>query len=64
MYKMTTTPPRPRWMMIVEFAMLALLASTQQVYAQGDWPAIFLQEYPQAGPTLTAAANNQTIPAG
>ena len=61
MYKMTATPPRPRWMMIVGFAILALLASAQQAHALPGFPSDFLGQYPQSGPTLTAAANNCTL---
>ena len=42
-------------------AATALLAVTQQAYAENNWPDEFLAEYPQAGPTLTAAAEDCSL---
>ena len=42
-------------------AATALLAVTQQAYAENNWPDDFLAEYPQAGPTLTAAAEDCSL---
>jgi len=39
----------------------ALFISSQPVYAQDGWDTIFLTEYPQAGPTLIAAAGNCSL---
>jgi hypothetical protein len=41
-------------------AALALITSVQ-AYAQSDWPAEFLAVYPQAGPVLTAAAEDCSL---
>ncbi len=42
-------------------AALALITSVQQAYAENNWPGEFLAEYPQAGPTLTAAAEDCSL---
>jgi large repetitive protein len=39
----------------------ALLAMSQQAYAESNWPGEFLAEYPQAGPVLTAAAEDCSL---
>ena len=42
-------------------AATTLLAMTQQAYAENNWPGEFLAEYPQAGPVLTAAAEDCSL---
>ena len=42
-------------------AVVAAVFAAPQAQAQRDWPSVFLTQYPQAGTTLTAAANNCSL---
>ena len=54
METMTAVPARLRWALVAGFAILALLASTQQAHAKNTYPGVFIAKY-SPGETVTAA---------